>query len=307
MTSPSAKIVLNSRRKLVVPPTELSRPAFIYSASGLVKIGSKLYVVADDEIHLGEFDLLDDCSQGRWIRLLPGHLPCDYEKRKEAKADFECIAHLSGENALLIVPSLSRDNRCTGVFLRYEEPFDSPRSFDMLQLRRELSKQINGLNIEGIAVHEKKTRLFHRGSRKRGKNAVIELDTGTFLAELVAGNSIYPGCIISITEYELGEIENEMLGFTDALALQDGRTIFLCACEATDDEYNDGASLGSALGIMTGAGQIESLRLFDTEAKLEGVCIAGQDSSSNTWKLLLVSDTDDQNSASNLFECDVTL
>ena len=68
------------------------------AASGLVRVRQRLYVVADDELHLGQFD---DCSSptpnaapGTLLRLLDGELPAGKKQRKAAKPDLESLALL---------------------------------------------------------------------------------------------------------------------------------------------------------------------------------------------------------------------
>ena len=63
-----------------------NRPMHLSAASGLVQVGSWLYVVADDELHLAQFSLEGD-SAGDLHRCFEGDLPLDVEERKAAKPD----------------------------------------------------------------------------------------------------------------------------------------------------------------------------------------------------------------------------
>ena len=60
------------------------RPAYLSSASGLVRVGDELYVVADDELHLGCFSI-DATTPGSLLRVFPGDLPDGVKKRKKKK------------------------------------------------------------------------------------------------------------------------------------------------------------------------------------------------------------------------------
>ncbi len=57
-------------RELQLPQAHLS------AASALVRVAERLFVVADDELHLGLFDL-GDPAPGRLVRLFEGSLPAE--------------------------------------------------------------------------------------------------------------------------------------------------------------------------------------------------------------------------------------
>ena len=95
------------------------RPPFISAASGLVPVGNWLYVIADDELHLGVFPATG-AAKGTLLRLLPGKLPTEAKKRKAQKADVEVLTLLPRfagcpHGALLALGSGSRPNRRRGV------------------------------------------------------------------------------------------------------------------------------------------------------------------------------------------------
>jgi hypothetical protein len=55
------------------------------AASGLVRLGQHLYVVADDEHWLGVFDLADE-GPGKLLAIFDGELPTRHRARKSAKS-----------------------------------------------------------------------------------------------------------------------------------------------------------------------------------------------------------------------------
>ena len=67
-----------------------SRSPFISAASGLVKVNNQLYVVADDEHHLGVFSA-GHVGPGELVRLFEGTLPDKFKKRKAQKPDLETL------------------------------------------------------------------------------------------------------------------------------------------------------------------------------------------------------------------------
>ncbi len=313
-------IELSKIRDLTIAPMGESRPQYVYAASGLVKIENRLYIVADDELHLALFELGDD-KPGTWLRLMPGMLPVDYQERKKAKPDLESITHLppyeyATHGALLVVPSLSRKNRIGGVLVPLNDELkpaadadgngtgiDGMLPIDFTAVREKLKQSINELNVEGIAVFPDSIKLFHRGSKDKSKSAVVELDLKSFLKDLHDSHSINSDRIIDIREYDLGEIDGLALHFTDAVALNDTHLIFLATAEDTSNAYDDGVSRGSAVGVMDKNGKVERILRFDGHAKLEGVSARAEvaDGVAKT-RLLLVSDTDDQTKPACLFE-----
>lgn len=309
-------ITLERVRELVIEPLGKNRPPFVISASGLVRLENRVLIVADDELHLAEFDLKSS-QPGRWIKLLPGQLPTDYKARKKQKPDLETIARIQPDvyaetGALLVVPSLSRENRVTGAMVKIEKnavATDSPIPIDFSDIRNKLCETIDGLNVEGIAIQEKTTKLFHRGSKKKGKSVVIELETISFLRDLHDTHKPLSKCISNFREYDLGDIEGVGMSFTDAVPMPDGRIVFLATAEATDDEYQDGASLGSSLGIMKENGEIERMIRIAGREKFEGICADYQSTgaATHTLEILLVSDTDNEKFSSSLYRASVNI
>src|ERR1700741_1416955 len=93
-------------------PTTAPRFSHLSAASGLVCINSFIYVVADDELHLGVFRH-GDSSPGHLIPLLDGVLPEFKPERKKQKPDFEALTLLPSfgnrpHGALLAIGSGSR-------------------------------------------------------------------------------------------------------------------------------------------------------------------------------------------------------
>ncbi|MBP9093517.1 hypothetical protein KBI23_21035 [bacterium] len=316
-------IAIEKIRELVIEPLGDNRPAYVTSASGLVRLDNRVYIVADDELHLAVFDLKSS-QPGRWLRLLPGMLSSNYKERKKQKADLEAITRLQPDvyaaaGALLVVPSMSRANRVSGAMIKLEkdllvnESNDSPIPIDFSDIRNKLTESIDGLNVEGIAIQEKVTKLFHRGSKKKGKSAVVELETAAFLHDLHDTHKPKSTCISKLREYDLGDIEGVGLSFTDAVPMPDGRIVFLAAAEATDDEYQDGACLGSSLGIMKENGDIESIVRLSGREKFEGICAdyssveISQGVFAHSLEILLVSDTDNERFPSNLYQGSLSL
>ncbi|MDZ4837551.1 MAG: hypothetical protein SGJ27_27510 [Candidatus Melainabacteria bacterium] len=296
---------LTKIRTLDIAPSAQNRPAYVYAASGLVKIDNRLYTVADDELHLAVFEFPGD-KPGNWYRLLPGALALDYKERKKAKPDLESLTLLepyeyAPHGALLAVPSMSKKKRIKGLLIPLDKdrkPSANPLPIDFTQLREKLAGKIEELNIEGSIVDSKFVRLFHRGSKGKSKSAVIQMNVDQFLKDLHDSHVISAGDDIEFEEYKIGSVDQVPLQFTDAVSLPDKRTLFLATAEDSDNAYDDGASLGSAVGILDEKGRITHIHNIRGRHKLEGVSVAVQN---GHLDLLTVSDTDDETKPSALF------
>ena len=69
------------------------RPLHLSAASGLVCLDSLIYVVSDDELHLGAFGRADR-KPGHLIRLFDGALADSQSDRKKQKPDLEALTLL---------------------------------------------------------------------------------------------------------------------------------------------------------------------------------------------------------------------
>lgn len=300
---------LTKIRTLDIAPSEKNRPAYVYAASGLVKIDNRLYTVADDELHLAVFEYPGD-KPGNWFRLLPGELPQDYQERKKAKPDLESLTLLepyeyAPYGALLAVPSMSRDTRINGLLVALDQqrmPCANPLPIDFTRLRAKLAEMIEELNIEGIVVDHDRVRLFHRGSKGKSSSAVVELNAKRFLRDLHDSHVVSVEQEIKLEEYKMGSVDDVPLQFTDAVSIPNQRTLFLATAESSTNAYDDGASLGSSIGVMDESGKVTHMYNIAGRNKLEGVSVSIEGGNIN---LLLVSDTDDQTKPASLFRTSI--
>ena len=120
--------------------------------------------------------------------------------------------------------------------------------------------------------------LFHRGNDSRAarlapQNAVIDVDALEFVRWL-DGGAPEPR-VVSVTTVDLGARNGVPFGFTDAVALDDGRVVVLACAEDSACAISDGAVLGCRVGLL----DREGLRMVDiydatgerTLLKLEGI------------------------------------
>lgn len=282
-------------------PSAPGRGAFISAASGLVAAGRWLYVIADDELHLGVFPATGT-GPGTLLRLLPGKLPGDKKQRKARKADFEVLVLLprfSGfrHGALLAMGSGSRPGRRRGVLVPLDETgavSGAPVTIDLSHLYRALGEKLGEVNVEGAVVLGAKLCLLNRGHPRSGGSALVRLSLGAAQRSIVANDAV--GALrCQVRYFDLGEAEGVPLGFTDATALPGGRLVFCAVAERADDSYQDGPCIAAAIGMIDDDGSLEWVRRLQKPWKVEGL------TATRDGRLLLVTDADDARVPAGLY------
>ena len=279
-------------------------PPFISAASGLVPVGKWLYVIADDELHLGLFPATGT-AKGTLLRLIPGKLPKDAKKRKAQKADFEVLTLLPRfaccpHGALLALGSGSRPNRDRGVLV----PLDragaingSPRVIDLSGLYAGLKHALGALNVEGAVVLGKHLCLLNRGQPRKGGSAVVWLNLRAVLRS-IAGFEAIGNLPRKVRCYHLGKADGVPLGFTDGAASAGGGIVFTAVAESADDGYADGRCVGAAVGVIGPDGELEWMRKLRPVLKVEGIAVRP---GSRGREVLLVTDADDAKVPAGLY------
>lgn len=305
-------------RNLSLDPAQHPRgQAHLSAASGLVRVRQRLYVVADDELHLGVFEehaapvaAGADPVPGTLVRLLEGDLPRDKGKRKKAKPDLETLAQLPPlpgcpAGALLALGSGSKPQRETGVLIGLDVhgvPNGRMASVDLEPLYAPLRKRFDDLNIEGAFVLSGDLVLLHRGNKGDARSACIRFDWN-LVAPWLAGLQRKPPGAKSVQLMALGDVDGVPLSLTDGTALQGGAWAFSAVAESTDDSYQDGACVGSAIGIVAPDGQLRHLHRLAGAPKVEGLAVqvVGTGLGSD-WVFTLVTDPDDPHIPAQLLQ-----
>ncbi len=295
----AANVVARTLRQLTL--VDAGGLDHLSAASSLVRIGQRLYVAADDEHHLGVFDLSDQGS-GRLVRLFDGELPRRRKDRKAAKPDLEALLQLPASascphGALLALGSGSRPQRRRGVLLALDADgalSGAPRPIDLQPLYAELAQQFDKPNIEGAFIAGAMFCLLHRGAADSA-NACVRFEWSA-VARWIEGGGSAPRAL-AVEHYELGAIDGVPLAFTDAAALPDGGWVFCAAAEDTDNAYDDGGCKGSAIGVVDAQGRLAWIAMLEPVCKVEGIALA---TAGSARKLLLVSDADDRESPAQL-------
>jgi len=287
-------IALAKVRQLDLSAATPGRPLHLSAASGLVCLDSFSYVVADDELHLGVFRA-NSQEPGQLLRLFEGELPSGSADRKKQKADLEALTLLPRfegypHGALLALGSGSRPNRRLGAVIGLDAHGavrGIPRVVDCSHVLASIDREVPGTNIEGAVVSGAELRLFQRGNQRGSRNAIVRFQLSAFLEALASGQTA-PLTPLAIDTFDLGQIDGFPLCFTDAAALPDGTMVFTAVAESTDDNYNDGACAGAAVGIV--GRDLQCLFRLDCAHKVEGVDARVE---GDVIRLLLVTDADD--------------
>ena len=296
-------LLYREQRKLALEPGSHPRAlSFLSAASGLVRVGDKLYVIADDELHLGVF-AVDGNEPLKLVRLLDGDLPASARKRKALKPDFEGLLVLpasdeSPDGSLLALGSGSRPNRFVGALASLDARGDvrgAARRVDLTPLYADIVERFDQLNIEGAFVSGESLLLLQRGARA-GESAAIRYDLAEVMAWL-AGRGRRALSARSVRHVDLGAANGVAFAFTDGAALGDGAWVFSAVAEDRDDSYDDGACVAAAIGVCGGDDVVSSFERLEPTRKVEGIeaTVVG-----TTAFIRLVTDADDPDHAAEL-------
>lgn len=298
------------RDLLVEPRLHPRGQAHLSAASGLVRVPGWLYVVADDEHHLGMIEEGQGTQSNHapvtLLRLFEGDLPDGKGKRKKAKPDLETLAALPAMpgcpfGALLALGSGSRPTRETGVLVALDARGAASgriAHIDLAPLYAPLRAQFADLNIEGAFCASGELRLLQRGNKSVARNACISFDWN-HVAPWLLGQRSAPLGPKAVQLIELGDIAGVPLSLTDGAALPGGAWVFSAVAENTDNSYQDGACAGSAVGVVAPDGSVRQVHRLQGAPKVEGIALQGQ---GREQVLTLVTDADDPDQASQLLQ-----
>lgn len=280
------------------------------SASGIEKHGSFYYVMGDNVPWLYKLD--DHYNVTQKIVIAATDSLVDEVIPKKIKPDFEAMTMVqeAGHNSLLLFGSGSKTPKRDGLVKIEVDQGDSVTHFSLTDLynhiRTESGLDIDDFNIEAAAASGTQLYLFNRG-----KNRIFVFDLRQFMAYVNNEGSVPT---FSTYKIKLPEIEGIKAGFSGADISPDGKSIiFTASVENTSNTIDDGAILGSFVGIIP-LGELEDklkpscvLIAHGSEGlkiKVESVAVNHQ---SKEGKLSLVLVTDSDGEASEVFEVSLQL
>lgn len=255
------------------PPDE-GQPAHIASASGIAKRGDFVYVVGDDLLQVGIFELAGG-GAGVARRVFAGDLPDGASGRKRQKPDLEGLTTLppvedEPNGGLLGLGSGSSRDRDRGFYWSFAADGSlagEPRTIELQPVYDTMRSELGGdINIEGAAVVGDRLWLFHRANEGKAPNTVAEFELGDLSRTLREDLVVDPDELAAIRAYELGELDGVPLCFSDATTLTEKLVCFSASAEGEDGDIH-----GSVVGTISKDGAVHRLRTIDPRWKVEGV------------------------------------
>ena len=253
-------------------------PTHLSAASGIVRRGVFAYVIGDDLLDLGIFDL-SGAGPGRLRQVLEGERPADEGEAHRTKPDLEALTALppfgnSSYGALLGLGSGSKEDRGRGFVWPFAADGSlegEPREVDFSSLYAKLREELGEINIEGASVFGDRLWLFHRGNKGDAPNTVVELALEPLFESLGGDLVVDSEELLEVRAYDLGELDDTPLCFSDASPLFDRLVVFTASAEVDSDDAEDGAVRGSVVGTIDREGVVHRLREIDRRWKVEGV------------------------------------
>jgi hypothetical protein len=295
----------------------LDRPAHVRAASGIACINGYFTIVQDDT----NFIALVDSTRGKVTSItLPrgkdGKRQFDDGRgNKKFKMDLESCALIPHDDQKWLITFGSGSNSFREKIVLLKGLMDNlrPKVYEASALYAALrsAKEFAGseMNIEGAVYYGEKIRLFNRGNgASSGKltpvNASCDIDWMALYTYLMNPEE-KPPLIENIVRYDLGNLDDLPLGFTDATDCQ-GKLFFSAAAEDSPDAVTDGRIAGSVLGIINKENKTCWTELLDNEGnrfcgKVEGITF----SESSNEQAFVVVDQDSPDEPSRL--CEVEL
>lgn len=163
------------------------------SASGIVRVGNSVYVVADDEHHLARLDAGDPASSPiELVGFAAGGLPHEAAARKKRKPDVEVLLHvpgaLAGERDLLVLlgsGSRARRERIFAIQLQADGALTAAAAeVPAAMFYAQVGDLFDEPNLEAGYVHGAQVHLFQRGNRGQTLNGRITYDAAALGAWL---------------------------------------------------------------------------------------------------------------------------
>lgn len=298
--------------------SELDRPAYVRSSSGIAWIGSRFVVVQDDANFIAFVD--SNKENVTSVSLPAGESGKrqfdDLRGNKKFKMDLESCVIVSHEGKDLLLTFGSGSNAFREKIVVLGDLMGTPRpdvynTSELYAMLRSTKEFAGGeMNIEGAVFIDKKIRLFNRGNGAASKgndpvNSSCDLDWISLHTYLMNPNE-KPPVPENIIRYDLGSLGDLPLGFTDATNCN-GKLFFSAAAEDSPDAQSDGKVTGSVLGFFDAQNKPLWTQINDADGnrflgKVEGLTFLEKKND----RVFVVIDQDSPDEPSELCEVQLT-
>lgn len=303
------------------PPQAADLAPHVRAASGVRRLGGKLWIVQDD---VNAIAICDAAGSVQPVLLPPGpggqRSFGEQRGNKRHKLDLEaCVAlpdgrllafgsgSTSARERLVLVDTAPDGTALVGTALgdaalgdnsaagRAVRVHDAAELYRALRERREFSG--SELNIEGVVVVRDRLRFVQRGNGAvvdgcKPVNATADVQLAAFLAWLDQGGPL--PALERVRVYDLGATNGVAWTFTDATVRRDDDVVvFVGAAEASPDTYHDGEVVGSCVGILMGERAVV-WPVLDADGNLAKIKLEGiEHRPGSAWVFDVVADMDD--------------
>jgi hypothetical protein len=290
---------------LLEPQPQPGGRAHLSAASGLVRRGRRLVVVADGALQLGLFEeAADSASPAPGGRLMPlqeegqpkvkGLGKSDPPKAQPTLATLTLLPPMPAcpAGALLALGSGAQPHAKTGVLAVLDvqgAPNGRMARVDLSALYAPLLKKFVDLNIAGALVASGELLLLQRGKQGGARSACIRYDWNR-ISPWLAGLQPQPPAAKAVQLMQLGSMNGVPLSLADGAALQGGYWMFCAVAVRTDSAGKNGDCVGSAIGIVSPDGSVGPVYALEGSPKVEGIAVQAEGSD---WLVSLVTDAGD--------------
>ena len=275
------------------------------AVSGLEVYGDRLLMISDNTEGLSVCDL-----SGKLLEtiVLEKEVSPTQIKEKKHKSDYEACTILSIENndyLLLVGSGSKKENRNKAKLISLSDNyklqnFDLNEFYEYLRTQNEID--LSEFNVEALAYYDNKLYFFNRGT-----NEIFVVKKSAFF-DFLKTKKTEIQC--KKFKMEIEHIEGLYAGVSGATITANGQVMITASSERTEDWYNDGEIVGSAIGwfdlseMQTNFKvKTQVIKIGDVvlKSKIESVAVHSIDQIKA--KLFLVSDNDGDDS--ELFDLEI--
>ena len=276
--------------------------AGLLSGSGLERVGDSYFVVCDDSPYLFRLDSAWNIVGTTPLFSSDTHLGERIPKSSKPDLEAMCVVEWQGRTELICFGSGSKTpsrDICYRVDVTDPASPQNVRAVGLTPLYDTLRSNpaivgANTLNLEAATATKDSLLLFQRGNIS-SINAVMKYELDAFMGFLDEPTRPVPQMHLDV--FTLPKLQNRHAGFSAAITWNDA-ILFAASVEDTDNEIDDGATIGSFVGLLAND-KVQWVCPVEQAAgiapvKIEGITLVSADG--NNLELCAVTDNDQDSS-----------